>query len=166
MFEGIILIIFFIVGGLTALLALFFFVVALVKQSKTMFKIGLAVCIVPLSLYGLTYWFYDIHIPSLNKQTKEKYAGTYIMTHSDDDTTKYIDVRLTLNSDNTFHLDKNNFTNFAGNGKWKAGATDDGQFEFKDNGNSIKFWASPYNENKLVIDENFNDRRSVTFIKE
>lgn len=166
MFEGIILIIFFIVGGLTALLALFFFVVALVRKSKTMFKIGLAVCVVPLSLYGLTYWFYDIHIPRLNKQTEKNYAGTYNMTHSDDDTTNYENVRLTLNSDNTFYLDKNNFTNFAGNGKWKAGATDDEQFEFKDNGNSIKFWASPYNGNKLVIDENFNDRKSVTFIKE
>ena len=166
MFEGIILIIFFIIGGLTALLALFFFVIALVRQSKTMFKIGLAVCIVPLFLYGLTYWFYDIHIPTLNKQTEEKYAGTYIMTHSDDDTTTYLDVRLTLNSDNTSQIDKNNFTDFTGDGKWKSGATDDGQFEFKDNSNSIKFWASPYNENKLVIDENFNDRRSVTFIKE
>ena len=109
MFEGIILIIFFIVGGLTALLALFFFVFALVRQSKTMFKIGLAVCIVPLFLYGLAYWFYDIHIPSLDKQTEEKYVGTYIMTHGNDDTTKYIDIRLTLNSDNTFHLDKNSF---------------------------------------------------------
>ena len=166
MFEGIILIIFFIVGGLTALLALFFFVIALVRQSKTMLKIGLAVCIVPLSLYGLTYWFYDIHIPSLNRQTEERYAGTYIMTRSDNDSTKDIDVRLTLNSDNTFQLDKNNFSKFTGIGKWKAAATDDGQFEFMDNGNSIKFWASPYNENKLVIDENFNNRRSVTFIKE
>jgi len=166
MVEGIVLIIFFIVGGLAALLALFFFVVAVVRQSKTMFKIGLAVCIVPLSLYGLTYWFYDIHIPSLDKQTEEKYAGTYIMTHGDNDTTKYMGVRLILNSDNTYHLDKNNFTDFAGNGKWKAGATDDGKFEFRDNGNSIKFWASPYNENKLVINENFNDTKRVIFIKE
>ena len=166
MFEGIILIIFLILGGLTALLALFFFVVALARKSKTMFKIGLCVCIVPLSLYGLTYWFYDIHIPSLNKQTEERYVGTYIMTHSDDDTTKFEDVRLTLNKDNTFHLDKNSFTDFAGNGKWKAGATDDGQFEFKDGGNSIKFWASPYNETKLVINESFSESKKVTFIKE
>jgi hypothetical protein len=166
MFEVIVLIIFFIVGGLTALLALFFFVVAFVKQSKTMFKIGLAFCIIPLSLYGLTYWFYDNHIPSLNKQTEERYAGTYIMTNNDNDTTEYINVKLTLNNNNTFHLDKNNFTNFVGSGKWKTGATDEGQFEFKDNSNVIIFWASPYNENKLVVDENFNDRRSVTFIRE
>src|SRR5690606_39029319 len=126
----------------------------------------LAVSIVPLSLYGLTYWFYHIHIPRMNEQTEEKYAGTYIMTSSIVDTTNRNYVRLTLNSDNTFHLDENNFTVFKGDGKWKAGATDDGQFEFKDNGNSIKFWASPYNENKLVIDENFIDGRSVTFIKE
>jgi len=57
MLEGVVLIIFFIVGALAALLALFMFVIALAKQSKTMFKIALTLCIVPLSLYGISYWF-------------------------------------------------------------------------------------------------------------
>ena len=59
---------------------MFFFIVALIRRSKTMVKIGLIVSIIPISAYLLTYWYYEIHIPSLNKQEEEKYSGTYIMT--------------------------------------------------------------------------------------
>jgi len=102
----------------------------------------------------------------MNKQIEEKYLGTFIMTYRGDDTTKYLDVKMTLKGDNKFHLDKNDFTDFSGNGFCKSGATEDGQFVFRDMSNSIIFWASPYNENKLIIDEYFNDRRRITFIKE
>jgi hypothetical protein len=169
MFEGIILIIFFIVGGLTALLAVFFFVIAAVRQSKTMFKFGLLTAIVPLFLYSLTYWFYDIHIPKLNKQEEKRYVGTYVKVENNNPDNKEInythEIKLILNADNTFQLDQNTFTNFYGKGTWKAGATDDGQFEFRDNTNSIIFWAIPSDENKLEIDKNFNDRQKVVFIK-
>lgn len=169
MFEGIILIIFLIVGGLTTLLALFFFIVALVRHSKTMLKIGLAVAAVPLSFFVLTYWFYSIHIPNLNRQQEQEYVGTYIMLppNSLDDLTNIYkqQPRLVLNADNTFQLDKNDFTGFYGNGTWKAGATDDGQFEFKDKTNSIVFWATPSDNNRLEIDKNFSDRKTVVFVK-
>ena len=169
MFEGIILIIFLIVGGLTTLLALFFFIVALVRHSKTMLKIGLAVAAVPLSLFVLTYWFYRIHIPNLNRQQEQEYVGAYIMVppNSFDDLTNIYkqQPRLVLNEDNTFQFDKNDFTGFYGNGTWKAGATDDGQFEFMDNNNSIVFRATPTNNNKLEIDKNFGDRQKVVFVK-
>lgn len=168
MFEGIILIIFFIIGGLTALLALFFFVLSIVRQSKRMFKIGLTIAVVPLFLYALTYWFYDIHIPGLNKQEEKEYAGTYVMVSSnaDDLSAAYRQQpKLVLNEDNTFELDKNNFTAFYGKGTWKAGATDDGQFEFRDAGNSILFWATPSDKNKLEIDKNFDDKQRIVFVK-
>lgn len=169
MFEGIILIIFLIIGGLAALLALFFFIVGLVRHSKTMLKIGLAVAVVPLSLFALTYWFYRIHLPNLNKQQEQEYIGIYVMVspnNSDDLSSAYRQQpRLILHTDNTFQLDKNDFTAFYGKGTWKAGATDDGQFEFKNNNNSIVFWATPTNNNKLEIDKNLSDRQKVVFVK-
>jgi uncharacterized protein with PQ loop repeat len=169
MFEGIILIIFLIVGGLAALLALFFFIVGLVRQSKTMFKTGLAIVVVPLSFFALTYWFYRIHIPNLNRQQEQEYVGIYVLVSSNnsyDMSNAYTQQpRLVLNADNTFQLDKNDFTAFYGKGTWKAGATDDGQFEFKDSKNSIIFWATPSNNNKLEIDSNFSGRQKAVFVK-
>jgi hypothetical protein len=165
MIEGILFVIFSIVGGLSALAALFFFIVSLVRQSKTMFKLGLAICIVPVSIYGLIFWYYDIHIPRLNRQMEQRYAGTYTMNVSNSDTNVNTEVSLVLNRDNTFRLDKNNLINFIGDGKWKAGATDDGQFEFRDNKNSIRFWASPHNDNELVIDRNIKYSRTIIFVK-
>jgi hypothetical protein len=169
MFEGIILITFFIIGGLTSLLAVFFFVLAIVRGSRAMFKIGLGIAIVPLSLYALTYWFYDIHIPKLNKQVKIEYVGTYVLIStngSDDMGTAYkTQTKLVLKTDNTFWIDKNDFMSFYGEGTWKAGATDNGQFEFKDKRNSIVFWAEPLDSNRLKIDKNFNDRQQVVFVK-
>ena len=169
MFEGIILIIFLIVGGLAALLALFFLIVGILRHSKTMLKIGLAVAVVPLSLFALTYWFYRIHVPNLNKQQEQECVGTYVMvspSSSNEVSNAYgQQPRLVLNRDNTFQLDKNDFTAFYGTGTWKAGATDDGQLEFKDSKNSIVFWATPTGNNKLEIDKNFNDRQQVVFVK-
>jgi hypothetical protein len=168
MFEGIILIIFFIIGGLTALLALFFFVIAIIRQSIRIFKIGLTIAVVPLFLYGLTYWFYDIHIAKLNKQEEKEYIGTYVMvspTANDLSAAYGQQPKLVLNADNTFQLDKNDFTAFNGKGTWKAGVTDDGQFEFKDAGNSIVFWATPSNKNKLEIDKNFDSEQRIFFVK-
>jgi len=169
MLEGIILIIFLIVGGLTALLAFFFFTFALVRHSKTMLKIGLAVAVVPLSLFALTYWFYRIHVPNLSRQQEQEYIGTYIMvppnSFNDLDNIYRKQPRLVLNEDNTFQLDKNDFTGFYGYGTWKAGATDDGQFEFKDKRNSIVFWATPSDNNRLEIDKNFSDRQTIVFVK-
>ena len=169
MFEGIILIIFFIVGGLTTLLALFFFVLAIVRQSKTMFKIGLGITVVPLSLFALIYCFYYIHIPNLNRKNDKAYAGTYVMILTNDSGDANGVYRqqpqLVLKEDNSFHLDKNHFTSFYGEGTWKSGATDDGQFEFRDKTKSIVFWATPYNNNKLEIDKNFGDRKRVVFVK-
>lgn len=167
--EGLILIVFFIIGGLTALLAIFFFVLAIVRQSKRLFKIGLMIAAVPLFLYALTYWFYDIYIPGLNKQEEKEYAGTYVMVspnNTDDLSAVYgQQPKLILNADNTFQLDKNGFTAFYGKGTWKAGATDDGQFEFKDLDNSIVFWATPSNKNKLEIDKNFDGKQRIVFVK-
>ena len=164
--EGIILIISFIIGGLTALLAAFFLVASAVRQSKTMFKIGLSICLIPLSLYGLSYWYYDVHIPRLTKRMEEKYSGTYLMVQADNKTLISSNVKLILSPDNTFQLDENDIMPCIGRGKWKAAATDDGQFEFKDNFNSTQFFASPYNDNRLVINEHFIDRQKVTFMKQ
>lgn len=169
MFEGIVLIIFFIIGGLTTLLALFFFVIAIIRQSKPLFKFGMLITIVPLSLYGLTYWFYHIHIPDLNKQAEQAYAGIYVMITSDStgitNSTFKESPQLILNVDNTFHLDRNDFTSFYGKGTWKAGATDEGQFEFKDSINFVIFWAMPSNHNRLEINRDINDRRRLVFVK-
>ena len=151
------------------MLALFFFIVGLVRHSKTMMKVGLAVAVVPLSLFALTHWFYRIHIPGLNRKQEQEYVGTYVMVspnNSDDLINAYRQQpRLVLRTDNTFQLDKNDFIEFNGKGTWKAGATDDGQFEFKDSNNSIVFWATPTNNNKLEIDKNFSDRQKVVFVK-
>ena len=110
MFEGIIFIIFLIIGGITALLVLFFFVIAAVRRSKRMLKIGLAIAIIPLSLYALIYWFYDIHIPKLNKQAEKVYAGTYVMispnTSGNTNAGYTQPTRLILNTNNTFLIDK------------------------------------------------------------
>ncbi|ULQ57138.1 hypothetical protein KJS94_02865 [Flavihumibacter rivuli] len=168
MFEGIILIIFFIIGGLTALLALFFFVLAIFRKSKRLFKIGLGVAVVPFSLYALTCWFYDIHIPRLNKKVEKEYAGTYVMVWPSSSENSGSDNRqphLVLKTDNTFQLDKNNYIRFYGQGTWRAGATEDGHFEFKDKNNSIVFWAEPTGGNKLGVDiEGLNTQR-VEFAK-
>ncbi len=144
MFEGIILIIFFIVGGLAALLAIFFFVIALVRQSKAMLLFGLFTSAIPLSLYGLTYWYYDVHIPGLNRELELEYVGTY---HSQSPVNSIIFV---LKSDSTFEMKENKYFHFSGKGSWQAGATDDGQFEFK-NGNSLLFWASPLSSGRIEI---------------
>jgi|GEM_PF-4058577 len=169
MFEGIILIIFFIIGGLTALLTLFFFVIAIVRQSKRMFKIGLAIAIVPLSLYALTYWFYDIHIPKQNKQVEKIYAGTYVMispsTSGNANAAYKQPPQLILNTDNTFLLDKNKYITFHGQGTWRAGATEDGHFEFRDNQNSIVFWAEPSGGNKLGIGIEGLNTQTLEFVK-
>ncbi|RPD43443.1 hypothetical protein [Paracnuella aquatica] len=169
MFEGIILIIFFIIGGLTALLALFFFVFALFRKSKRMLKIGLGIAVVPLSLYALTYWFYDIHIPKLNKRVEKVYAGTYIMvwpgTSENTGSADKQPTQLILNTDNTFQLDKNKFTSFYGHGTWRAGATEDGHFEFKDKNNSIIFWAEPSGGNKLGIGIEGLNTQTIEFMK-
>lgn len=148
------------------LLSLFFFGAAIIRPSKTMLKIGLAVSVIPLSLYGINYWYYHIHVPRLNKKTEQSYLGSYRMLLNENDTTGNIRVQLTLNDDNTFFLDSNDVINFAGKGKWRAGATDAGDFEFTDDDDSLKFLVSPYSENKLMINENFIDRKSLFFIKE
>ena len=166
MFEGIILIIFFIIGGLTALLALYFFVIALVRQSKTMFHFGLVSSIVPLFLYVLTFWYYDIHIPSFNKREEIKYVGIYASDTGKEITDNGLpdkkSFKLTLNSDNTFELEENQYLNFSGKGTWKAGGTDDGQFTFEKDG-AIIFWATPYNTNRLEIETNSESK--VIFYK-
>lgn len=169
MLEGIILIIFFIIGGLTALLALFFFVLAIARKSKRMFKIGLGIAVVPLSFYALTLWFYDIHIPKQNKQVEKVYAGTYVMVWpSTSENFASADAQppqLTLNTDNTFHLDKNKFIRFYGHGTWRAGATEDGHFEFKDKSNSVIFWAEPSGGNRLGIDIEGLNTQTIEFMK-
>lgn len=124
------------------MLAFFFFVIAIVRRSKPMFKLGTAVAIAPLSLYALTYWFYDVHIPRLNKQQEKAYAGSYtlIMNREENTDIPYEkQARLLLNADNTFELGRNDFINFHGKGTWRAGATDDGQFEFRDSNNAVLF---------------------------
>ena len=169
MLEGILLILFTIIGGLTTLLALVCIILAIVRKSNRLLKIGTLVALIPLTLFALSYWYYNIHIPKLNKQQEKAYTGTYIMTTTtnipDNDMINTPPPRLILNADNTFQLEKNSFISFYGKGTWKAGATDDGQFEFKDHNNSTVFWATPSNNNKLEIDKNFNDRQKVTFIK-
>lgn len=168
MFEGIILIIFFIIGALTALLAIFFFIIALVRQSKTMLYFGLGTSIVPLILYGLTFWYYDIHIPALNKKEEMQYVGTYLSDTGKEITENGLPdkkaFKLTLNSDNTFQLEQNEYLRFSGKGTWEAGTTDDGQFTFKNNG-SIIFWATPYNTNRLEVETNTTSREKITFYK-
>ena len=168
MLESILLIIFFIIGGLAALLALFFFIVAIVRHSKSMFKIGLAITIVPLFLFGVIFWYYDIHIPILNWQIEKSYAGKYVMIPEGDPYhPSYIygsNPRLILNRDGSFHLDSNHFSRFSGRGTWRSGATDDGQFEFRDNRNAIVFRANPSNNNKLEI-VNHNGGQKLVFVK-
>jgi hypothetical protein len=169
MFEGIIFIIFLIIGGITALLVLFFFVIAAVRRSKRMLKIGLAIAIIPLSLYALIYWFYDIHIPKLNKQAEKVYAGTYVMispnTSGNTNAGYTQPTRLILNTNNTFLIDKNKFISFHGQGTWRAGATEDGHFEFRDNKNSIIFWAEPSGGNKLGIGIEGLNTQTLEFVK-
>lgn len=169
MFEGILLIAFFIIGGLTALLALLFFVIAAFRKSKTMFKIGLGITTVPLLLYILTYWYYHIHIPELNKRVENAYAGTYVMLASSSVGNSGIKYQqqpqLILNTDNTFKLDQNDFTSFSGKGTWRAGATEDGHFEFRDNKNTIVFWAEPLNNNRLQIETEGLNTQTITFVK-
>lgn len=152
MFEGLILIIFFIIGGLTALLAIFFFVIALVRRSKTMLYFGLGISIVPLFLYGLSFWFYDIHIPALNQKEEMQYVGTYLSDTGKEITENGLPdkeaFKLQLYSNNTFQLERNEYLNFSGKGTWEADKTDDGKFTFKNNG-SIVFWATPYDMNRL-----------------
>jgi hypothetical protein len=169
MFEGIVLIIVLIIGGLAALLALFFFILSGIRRSKTMLTTGLIIVIVPLLLSALAYWYYDVHIPGLIKQEERLYTGTYIMTArgtSDSSGVGYgKQIKITLNGDNSFQLDINDFTSFNGKGTWKAGATDDGQFEFRDARDSIVFLAMPSNNNMLEINKNFKDRPGIIFIK-
>jgi len=169
MFEGIILIVFLIIGGLAALLALFFFVLAAFRKSLTMCKTGLALTTIPLLLYAVTYWFYYIYVPKINKQEEKAYAGTYIMVapYSNDtaDSIYKYQPQLILNTDNSFQLDPNDFTSFNGKGTWRAGATEDGHFEFRDNKNSIIFWAEPSNNNKLQIEREGLNTQTITFVK-
>ncbi|HEY0676854.1 MAG TPA: hypothetical protein VGD17_01165 [Chitinophagaceae bacterium] len=169
MMEGIALIIFSIVGGLSAMLALFFIIMAVVRHSRRMLKLGFIVAIIPVSMFALAYWFYKDRIPGLLKREEISYAGTYIMIASD--TTDAMarqfrqQTKITLNADNTFQLDKNNFTSFYGSGTWKAGATDDGQFEFRDTMSNIIFRATPSNHNKLEINKNFTETKRIVFLK-
>ncbi len=120
----------FIIGGLTEFLALYFFAIALVRQSKTMFYFGLASSIIPLMPCGLTFWYYYIKIPSSNKRDEMKFVGFYAPVTRKEITDKGLpdkkSFRLTLNVDNTFELEENQYLNSSGKGTWKARATDDG----------------------------------------
>jgi len=169
MIESLLLIIFFIVGGLFLLLAVFFFAISAIRKSKTMFKLGIGVLIVPACLYGLTYWYYDIYIANSNKETEKEFVGKYFLI-SDDDST-YSPTYLKLYEDNTFELGRNNFSTFYGKGVWKAGATDNGQFEFKEskNDNSVIFWATPAKQNNncmLELNKGLDQRQDLKFIRE
>ena len=150
MTESFLLIIFFIIGGLAALLAIFFFVIALIRKSKTMLYLGLGVSIIPIVLYGLTFWFYDVHLPRQYKQEETNYLGTYELQNNQSNKT----LELRLYSKNIFEIDKIKGIRFSGKGIWKAGQTDDGQFTFYDNNNSIVFWAWPFDNNRIEIEEN------------
>ena len=154
MIESLLLIIFFIVGGLASLLAIFFFVIALIRNSKIMLYNGLGISVIPLVLWLLTYWFYDVHLPKQNKKEETNYLGTYVLETSNSINT----TRLKLYSDNLFEIDNIDGMRFSGKGIWKAGKTDDGQLTFYDNNNSIVFWAWPYDNNRIEIEEN-----SITF---
>ena len=134
-----------------------------------MFKTGLSIAIVPLSLYVLTYWFYEIHIPKMNKQIEKVYAGTYVMVWpsiSEYTNSAYTQIpQLVLNTDNTFLLDKNKYITFHGQGTWRAGATEDGHFEFRDNKDSIIFWAEPSGGSKLEIVIEGLNTQTLEFVK-
>ena len=150
MIESLLLIIFFIVGGLAVLLAIFFFVIVVIRKSKSMLYLGLGLSIIPLFLYGLTFWFYDIHLPKQYKQEEINYLGTYELQNFQPNK----NFRLTLYSNNIFEIDNIKDLNFSGKGIWKAGQTDDGQLTFYDNDKSIVFWAWPFHNNRIEIEQN------------
>ncbi len=150
MIESLILIIFFIIGGLASLLAIFFFVFALIRRSKAMFYLGIGVSIIPLVLYALTFWFYDIHLKSQYKQEQIDYLGTYLLQN----TSSNENSELKLLTNNIFEIDKIDGIKFSGKGVWKSGQTDDGQLTFYDNHNSIVFWAWPFDNRIIEIEEN------------
>ena len=155
MLEGILLIIFFIVGGLTAIAAIFFLLTALFRKSKAMLTFGIFASIVPIVLYLITYWYYDIFIPRQNKLEETEYVGKYISNTGKELTEDGLPDKnffhLTINSNNTFDLEINNYINFSGQGQWNSGETDDGQLTFKDR-NSIVFWATPISNNSIEVE--------------
>jgi hypothetical protein len=168
MLEGFILIIFFLIGLLASLLAVLFFVFAAIRGSKTMLKTGLFVTIIPLSLFFISYWFYEIYIPKINKQVERLYVGTYVMLPQVDekpDIDNKMRPRLILNSDNTFQLDRNDLIPFHGKGTWRAGETEDGHFGFRDIKDSTIFLAEPLNSNKLGVGIEGLNTQTIEFEK-
>ena len=155
MIESFLLLIFFIIGGIASLFAVFFFVIALIRRSKTMFYLGLGISVVPLFLYGLTFWYYNIHMSGQYQQEQTNYLGTYVLQspHSNEELT------LILYSNNAFEIDRIKGFTFSGKGFWKAGQTEEGQLTFYNSQNSIVFWAWPYDNNRIEIEEN-----SIQFI--
>jgi hypothetical protein len=167
MIEAILNIVLLGVIALSTVLAGFFLVVAAVRHSKTMLRIGLVIIVLPVAICGVMYWYYHFHIPGLNKDIESEYVGTYILHEKDGDLPKGGNkVTLQLNRDNTFYLAKNTFSSFSGFGLWRSGATDDGRFEFEYQKKSARFYASPLNGNQLVIDLDFTNRTAVTFVKQ
>jgi hypothetical protein len=168
MLEGVALIILYVLIGITSMLALILIVISVFRQSKNLFVSGLITAMIPLSLYALSYWYYKVRIPELIRQEENSYAGTYRITDSDSTDTKdpFVQItKITLYADNTFQLDKNDFTPFHGKGTWRAGATDDGQFEFRDSKKSVVFMAMPSNNSKLEINKHYKDRKTIVFQK-
>jgi len=168
MFEGILLIIFAIIGGMTTLPVVFFIIVGILRHSKTMIRIGCLVALIPLTLFCLVYWFYDIHIPNHYKKQKLDYIGTYTLISSDDTKSENEAEslpKLTLYPNDTFEISKSSYLFYFGKGTWKVGATDEGQFEFKDSLNTTIFRAMPSNNNKLEIDKFLNKDKEIVFIK-
>lgn len=167
MFEGIILILISIIVGLTTMLALFLLISGLVKKSKPLIQIGLIICIIPAFLIGLFYWYYNIHLPNINKQEESKYTGTYFlqMTPGTDSGDFKTPKTLILHADNTFELNKSEVFDYSGHGSWRSGATDDGQLEFKNDQGHILFWAMPINYNRLEINPDMQGRHVIIFQK-
>ena len=156
------------IGFITAIPATILIISGLIKKVRPTVTIGLFISIIPVTCFGLFFWFYYIHIPNLNDKRIIEFSGQYrvdLTSSYNEDKRKFSDAiyYMTLNTDMTFKLDSIPDMSFWGKGNWDPDGID-GQFEFFDSSGNLLNLASPFEEHtgrQLVF--NLYQSNEVTF---
>lgn len=164
MLESLLFIFLIFVGGISLIVSLIFLLFGAIKKSSKLKKIALGIGIVPITCFGLIAFWYMIAIPSFNKSEMVEFSGIYEIQNS----AKGINSensKLELFADGTYKFNGNKKIELGQNGTWKTGGID-GHFEFYDESENLKEFASPFGgdgNEKIIF--NLYETNEVRFIK-
>ena len=164
MIESLLFILLIFVGGIFFIISLILLLFGAIKKSSKLKKIALGIGIVPIMCFGLIAFWYMIAIPSVNKSEMEEFSGTYEIQTSENGIKKD-NSKLKLFANGTYKFNGNINIELGKNGTWKTGGID-GHFEFYDESENLKEFASPFGgdgNEKIIF--NLYDTNEVRFIK-